>query len=277
MRVEKWHGAGNDFLVVDGRGAAAPQDWSAWARAACDRRRGVGADGLLVLEPDADLDFRMHYRNADGGEADMCGNGGRVLAAFAVGLGLGEGGRLRFRSVWGAHVARVEPSGPGHFDVALSLPDVPAPTRLAVDAPWGRALAVRVACGVPHLVVPVGETPARDIEAVDVAGWAPALRRLPELGPAGANVDFVELDAGGTLLLRTFERGVEGETLACGTGATATAAAATGLGWGKPPWRVRTRSGDLLEVAFELGPGTLTGVVLRGPAVRVFATEYEPA
>jgi diaminopimelate epimerase len=275
MRVEKWHGAGNDFLVVDGRGLAPTPEWERWTRAACDRRRGVGADGLLVLEPEADLDFRMRYRNADGSEAAMCGNGGRVLAAFATSLGLGAGGQVRFRSAWGTHAARVEPRGPGHYDVELSLPDVPTPELVVVAAPWGRARAVRVACGVPHLVLPVGETPAPGIDAVDVAGWGPALRRLSELGPAGANVDFVEPAADGVLWLRTYERGVEAETLACGTGATAAAAAAARLGWGRPPWRVRARSGDLLEVGCEPRAGALTGVVLRGPAARVFATDYE--
>src|SRR5439155_5303407 len=84
MKVEKWHGAGNDFLVIDGRALATPPDWPSWTAWACDRRRGVGADGLLILEPDPELDFRMHYRNADGGEAEMCGNGGRILDALAV-------------------------------------------------------------------------------------------------------------------------------------------------------------------------------------------------
>jgi diaminopimelate epimerase len=277
MRVEKWHGAGNDFVVADGQGTRAPADWAAWTRAACDRRRGVGADGLLVLEPDPDLDFRMHYRNADGGVAEMCGNGGRVLAAFAAERGRGQGGRVRFRSAWGVHVAQVERRGPALYHVALSLPDVPAAAPLEVPTPWGPARALRVTCGVPHLVLRVGEGPAPALEAVDVAGWGPALRRLPELGPAGANVDFVAVGADGTLHLRTYERGVEAETLACGTGATATAVAASRLGWGGPPWRVRARSGDRLEVAFVPVGDLCTGVELRGPAARVFATEFEPA
>jgi len=276
MRVEKWHGAGNDFVVVDGQGTRAPADWAAWTRAACDRRRGVGADGLLVLEPDPDLDFRMHYRNADGGVAEMCGNGGRVLAAFAVERGRGREGRVRFRSAWGTHAAQVERRGPGLYRVALSLPDVRAAAALVVPTPWGPARAALVNCGVPHLVLPVGEGPAPDLEAVDVDGWGRVLRRLPELGPAGANVDFVARGAEGALRLRTYERGVEGETLACGTGATATAVAASHLGWGQPPWRVRARSGDVLEVAFLPAGELCTGVELRGPAARVFATDFEP-
>jgi diaminopimelate epimerase len=276
MRVEKWHGAGNDFVLVDARALDPAPDWAAWARAACDRRRGVGADGLLVLEPDPEADFRMHYRNADGGEAGMCGNGGRVLAAFAVERGLGGGGRVRFRSRWGTHAAVVERRAPRLYHVALSLPDVATPQVLEVDAPWGRARAVRVSCGVPHLVVAVEDTPASGIESVDVPGWGAPLRRLAALGPEGANVDFLARAGGDELALRTYERGVEGETLACGTGATAAAAAASHLGWARSPVRVRARSGDLLEVSFRRAGDRLTEVVLAGPAARVFETEYEP-
>src|SRR5262249_29603788 len=139
-QVEKWHGAGNDFVVVDGRQGAGPPDWESWTRAACDRRRGIGADGVLVLEKHPSLDFRMHYRNADGGEADMCGNGGRVLAAFASARGLGRGGVVRFLSRWGEHEASVREVDAGRYDVTLSLPDVPEPEELELDAPWGRRL-----------------------------------------------------------------------------------------------------------------------------------------
>lgn len=276
MHVEKWHGAGNDFLVVDGRSLPHAPAWSDWTRLACDRRRGIGADGLLVLEAHPDLDFRMHYRNADGGEAEMCGNGGRVLAAFAIERGLGREGRVGFVSRWGTHEARVERVGEGSYQVELTLPDVPLPSALEIEAPWGRARAVRVSCGVPHLVVPVEDTPADGIEAVDVRGWGAPLRRLDLLGAEGANVDFLSRGAAGELGLRTFERGVEDETLACGTGATAAAAAASHFGWASSPVRLRTKSGDLLEVRFEREPDRLSQIVLCGPAVRVFETEFEP-
>jgi len=217
----------------------------------------VGADGLLVLEPDPDLDFRMHYRNADGGVAEMCGNGGRVLAAFAVERGGGREGRVRFRSAWGTHAAQVERRGPGLYQVALSLPDVRAAAALVVPTPWGPARAALVNCGVPHLVLPVGEGPAPDLEAVDVDGWGPPLRRLPELGPAGANVDFVA-------------RGADGR---CACAPTSGASrrrrwrAARGhrhggggvpLGWGSPLARARAQRG-------RAGGGVLAG---RGPVHR---------
>lgn len=290
MKVEKWHGAGNDFVVVDGRGLADPPDWESWTRAACDRRRGIGGDGVLVLEkPPAGLDFRMHYRNADGGEADMCGNGGRVLAAFAVARGLGHDGVVRFLSRWGEHEARVrgvgakvgtKPGGsppgesPRSFDVTLTLPDVPAPEALDLDAPWGRMGALFVRAGVPHLVVDRAMTLAADLDGVDIVGWGHVLRSHTRLGVPGANVDFVDRGPDGVISVRTYERGVEGETLACGTGATATASAAVHWRWGSSPVRLRTRSGDLLTVRFENADGALRNVCLQGPAVRVFATDY---
>jgi diaminopimelate epimerase len=276
MKVEKWHGAGNDFVVLDGRELRAGSvDWESWARAACDRRRGIGGDGILVLEKHpGGLDFRMHYRNADGGEADMCGNGGRVLAAFATTRGLGQGGVVRFLSRWGEHEARVRQEGEAAWDVTLTLPDVPEPEDLELDAPWGPLRGVFVRAGVPHLVVDRAQTPAANLEHVEIRAWGHALRSHTRLGVPGANVDFVERGPDGVLAVRTYERGVEGETLACGTGATATASAALRWGWGASPFRLRTRGGDLLTVTFQDSDGALRDVRLEGPAVRVFATDY---
>lgn len=281
MRVEKWHGAGNDFVVLDGRdGHGLPGDWESWTRAVCDRRRGIGADGVLVLEKHASLDFRMHYRNADGGEADMCGNGGRVLAAFATTRGLGrndpsgaKGATLvRFLSRWGEHEARVRATAADLYDVTLTLPDVPAPEAIDLDAPWGPIQALLVRAGVPHLVVDRAQTPAATLERVEIVPWGHALRSHTRLGVPGANVDFVERGPDGVISVRTYERGVEGETLACGTGATATASAAAHWGWGSSPVRLRTRGGDLLTVTFAGADGALRDVRLEGPAARVFVT-----
>jgi diaminopimelate epimerase len=225
-----------------------------------------------VLEKHPALDFRMHYRNADGGVADMCGNGGRVLASFAVARGLGRDGVVLFESGWGEHEARVAETGPGRYQVSLTLPDVPAAEDIEIDAPWGRVKALLVRAGVPHLVIDRAQTPARDLAGVDIVGWGSALRRHAKLGAKGANVDFLERGADGTIGIRTYERGVEGETLACGTGATATASAAVRWGWGTSPVQVRTQGGDLLSVSFEAAGGALRRVVLQGPAARVFET-----
>ncbi|HEV8481258.1 MAG TPA: diaminopimelate epimerase, partial [Candidatus Eisenbacteria bacterium] len=225
-------------------------------------------------------DFRMHYRNADGGEADMCGNGGRVLAAFATTRGLGRkdapGATLvRFLSRWGEHEARVRATATDLYDVTLTLPDVPAPEAIDLDAPWGPIQALLVRAGVPHLVVDRAQTPAATLERIEIVPWGHALRSHTRLGVPGANVDFVERAPDGVLAVRTYERGVEGETLACGTGATATASAAVHWAWGRSPVRLRTKGGDLLTVTFENAGGALREVTLEGPAQRVFATEYE--
>jgi len=275
MNVEKWHGAGNDFVVVDGRELASPPEWKSWTRAVCDRRRGIGADGVLVLETHPSLDFRMHYRNADGGVADMCGNGGRVLAAFAVLRGLGRDGIVRFESAWGEHEARVrEREARRRFEVWLTLPDVPAAEELEIEAPWGRVPALYVSAGVPHLVVDRARTTAKDLDAVDILGWGQSLRSHARLGSAGANVDFLERQDDGSIAVRTYERGVEGETLACGTGATASASASVRWGWGGSPVRVRTRGGDVLAVSFDASEGALHKVMLAGPAMRMFEASW---
>lgn len=254
----KMHGAGNDFVVVDRRAGAATGEIERFVVAVCDRRRGVGADGVLFLDPgEGNLDFRMRYYNRDGGEADLCGNGGRCLAAFAVARGLGEGGRVRFASPAGRHEALVSGAG-----VDLGLGDV-APPELGrafetVDGPVKGAL---VTVGVPHLVI---ESP--DVDAIDLAVFAPALRAHQTLGPEGANVDVVTVTGPASGRLRTFERGVEGETLACGTGAVATAAVLVAAGRARAPVALTVASGDILTVSFGGVDGaTLRDATLSGP------------
>jgi diaminopimelate epimerase len=273
MRLEKWHGAGNDFLVADGRRPEPAGGWSAWAARVCERRRGIGADGLLVLRANQARELSMLYWNADGSRAEMCGNGGRVLAAFAFERGLGAAGEVRFDSPWGSHRARVEREAPHRYHVHLSLPDVPAATPLRVLAPWGEAEALFVVPGVPHLVLRAEVTPARRVRDVPVAEWGGLFRRQKLPGGAGANVDFVEHEGGSRLAVRTYERGVEGETLACGTGAVAAAAAAEAWGLGDPPWEVTPWSGERLRVCFRRSSGALRDVSLSGPAVRVGTIE----
>ena len=213
----KMHGAGNDFVVIDRRYAPVIEHVAEFVIAVCDRRRGVGADGVLFLDPgDGNLDFRMRYYNRDGGEADLCGNGARCLAAFASAKGLGAAGTVRFASPAGTHEARVRGD-----EVDLSIGDVARPEAgRSFDTPGGVVEGALVTVGVPHVVI---ESP--DVDALDLAAFAPALRSHRSLGAAGANVDVVTVTGPSSGRLRTFERGVEGETLACGTGAVATAAA----------------------------------------------------
>ncbi len=270
MRVPfvKMHGAGNDFVVVDRRNLPlADRDVSAFVRTVCDRRRGVGADGVLFLEAGPDgFDFAMRYHNRDGGEAELCGNGGRCLAAFAVGHGLGRQGRVSFVSPAGAHEAHVEGDR-----VALRLGDAAAPRLgLALETPFGAVEAAYVRVGVPHLVVEVA-----DAAAVDLNVLGPVLRAHPELGAEGANVDVAQVTGADRVRLRTFERGVEGETLACGTGAAATAIALVARGRVNVPVTLDVESGDTLEVRFETVDGAARGVTLVGPVATSFEGSFD--
>ncbi|MHB8078338.1 MAG: diaminopimelate epimerase [Candidatus Krumholzibacteriia bacterium] len=261
----KMHGAGNDFVMVDGRGLPPARLDAPAIAALCDRRRGIGGDGLIIVDPDRDLDFAMSYYNADGGEADMCGNGARCAVAFARALGLAPGESCRFRTRSGPLAGRWEA---GEISVQLTPPrDLRLRLDLGATTPFPTAHAVDT--GVPHLVVPVD-----DVDAVDVARWGPLLRRHPAGGPAGANVDWVAPGAapGAPHRLRTFERGVEGETLACGTGASAAAFVLCRLGLARSPVALLTRGGDTLTITLEEaadGPR----LHLRGPAVVAFAGE----
>ncbi|HVP15666.1 MAG TPA: diaminopimelate epimerase [Terriglobales bacterium] len=263
----KMHGAANDFVVVDHRAPFLPDDPAGWVRRVCDRRRGVGADGVLLLESDPELDFAMRYLNADGSPADYCGNGARCLARFALERGLGRAGRVRFRTdagvqeAWRAaggaielHVGRVEPPG------------VEETLEAAGRSFTGRAVEV----GVPHFVTRCD----RLVEA-PVAEWGAALRRHVRFAPAGANVDFVAPRGPGRLAMRTFERGVEAETLACGSGAMASALWA-GLEGERSPVEILTAGGDSLVVSFESVEGGYD-LRLTGPAVVAFTGTWVEA
>ena len=265
MRIPftKMHGAGNDFVVVDHREPFLPAERRRLFARLCDRRRGIGADGVLLLERDREHHFAMRYHNADGGTADFCGNGARCLARFALGLGLGDAGEVRFRS--DAGVMRAREVGGGRIALAFGRVTGGDVTTLAAG---GRSFTGRrVVAGVPHLVVPVP-----DVGEVPIAAWAPPLRAHTALGPEGANVDFVTRLPDGRVAMRTWERGVEGETLACGSGAMATALWAV-LEGAEPPVTVHTRGGEDLVVELTNGPEREATLV--GPAVQVFTGDWQ--
>lgn len=263
-RFVKMHGAANDFVLLDHRAPFLPADPRALFARLCDRRRGIGADGVLVLERDAEHDFAMRYHNADGGEAEFCGNGARCIARFALDLGLGRDGAVTFRTAAGVKGARALPDG----RIALAFGAVAAGEHVRLES-GGRPFEGRhVVAGVPHFVVPVP-----DVAAVPLAEVAPPLRRHERFGPAGANVDFVAARPDGRVAMRTWERGVEGETLACGSGAIASALWAVQEAGAASPVTIRTAGGDDLVVAFAEGPaGPLA--TLTGPAVVAFTGEW---
>jgi diaminopimelate epimerase len=265
IRFTKMSGAGNDFIVVDDRDRRLGVEPEGLARAVCPRRTSVGADGLIIVgPPTGDEDFSMRYYNSDGSEADLCGNGARCAALFAHGLGFASR-VMRFSSRAGLHRAEITDAG-----VSVSMP-APAAAPSAVEVPLGdeRVGAFYVVVGVPHLVVL-----RRDVSGLDVAGDGARIRSDGAAGPSGANVDFVQVLGGGRIRVRTYERGVEAETLACGTGAVASAVVACSQGVASPPLQVETASGDTLVVHGADGADGYESLALEGPAVVVYDGVY---
>ena len=260
-------GSGNDFVMVDGRHSA-PADWSPEdIQAVCARGTGVGADGIVFVSPGSAPDaVRMIYFNSDGSHAAMCGNAALCSTRLAARLGLASPQGMTLETDAGTYQSRCAPPAPPPADerAELRLAPVEAPAavaRLATAAGEQRALLGTV--GVPHLIVQVA-----DVDDVDVAGRGRALRFDPALGPAGANVNFVSPGPeAGEWRMRTYERGVEAETLACGTGAVAAACALSEWGLGAPPLTLWTRSGRPLEIqARKTDSGAYDDVWLVGEA-----------
>ena len=263
LQFTKMNGAGNDFVMVDNRDGSRSLDRAQIGRL-CDRHRGIGGDGLIAVEgtPEA---LRMRYYNADGGEAEMCGNGARCFARFAARLLGQRDGILSFSTQAGMIAAELLPdervrlrmSEPHSLQLAHSLKV--DDTDLEVHS---------LNTGVPHAVVFV-----TDLETTPVVAHGRALRHHQRFSPAGTNANFAQVLAPGSLAIRTYERGVEDETLACGTGVVASALIYHLRSQAPSPISVKVRGGDILEVGFEQQPekGSLpVAVTLAGPADFVF-------
>ena len=262
----KMHGAGNDFVVIDDREIRFPVERDLVA-ALCAAHTGIGADGLILVREADEADFRMRYFNRDGGEAGMCGNGARCVARFARDAGI-AGDRMRFETGAGPVDAWI--AGDDRVRIGMG-PVVGIGIGLRPAGGWEKAHFAD--SGVPHAVV------FADDEAALVDGSflekAPLLRSDPLFGEAGANVDLVFVSDPSTISFRTWERGVEAETLACGTGAVASAVVAAAVGLAAPPVSCRTAGGDVLEVDFALGGDEARDVFLTGPAVAAFSGEFD--
>ena len=267
----KMNGAGNDFVVLDNRNGQTVLDALAVVRL-CDRHRGVGADGVLVVEapaPRPSADFRMRYYNADGGEAEMCGNGARCFARYAARLSGANPDLVTFQTMAGLIRARLDGE---KVRLDMSVPtDGARLGALALDGGSTFPEGYFLNTGVPHVVVPV-----QDVETVDVDPLGRSIRYHDRFAPRGTNANFIERVSPTEIILRTYERGVEGETLACGTGATASALIHAELNEvdGAGTVEVRVRSGDTLHIGFtRTGPLTFENVTLAGPADFVFGGE----
>ena len=265
LRFIKMNGAGNDFVLLDNRGGEIRLEPGQISRI-CDRHRGVGADGILLLEKAANgADFRMRYYNADGGEAEMCGNGARCFARFAHKVA-GASGRISFETPAGVigaelkgELVTLQMSEPHDLRLHISLPEVADYEAIHF-----------INSGVPHVAIPV-----KRLEDIDVRRDGALIRRHPMFAPKGTNVNFLEKRGPGSIAIRTYERGVEDETLACGTGVVASALIFSAIEKSDGPISVLVRGGSELQVGFQRKGDAFGAVTLTGPAEFVFEGTIE--
>ncbi len=256
IRFFKYQATGNDFILVDNRPGSLKLS-SEQIQQLCDRKFGVGADGLMLIEKDGSSDFNLVYYNSDGSQS-LCGNGSRAAVMFASFLGL-VNGRTRFQAFDGPHDAEIQ----NDETVRLRMNDVREVKKVGND--------FFVHTGSPHYIRVIEN--AEDFPVVETGR---SIRYSADFQPGGTNVNFVELRDANTVFVRTYERGVENETLSCGTGVTAAALAASSFGYTSPV-KIRTLGGEL-SVAFETVSGqggAFTNIFLIGPAKMVFQGELE--
>jgi diaminopimelate epimerase len=259
MQLEfyKYQGTGNDFVMIDNRSNFFPKENTQLVAHLCDRRFGIGADGLILLDNDTDTDFRMVYYNSDGNLSSMCGNGGRCLVAFAKKLNLIQN-ETTFIATDGLHYATVAEDG----IVSLQMIDV---EEIKSTSEYSF-----LNTGSPHHVQLVA-----DLEHYNVKENGAAIRYGALYGKPGSNVNFVKKIDATTFALRTYERGVEDETLACGTGATAVAIAMNAIGQTDLNTINIQVEGGKLAVSFDKNNGKYSNVFLKGPAEFVFKGTIE--
>jgi diaminopimelate epimerase len=261
VEFTKMNGAGNDFILVDNRTKAHKFTREQVVRI-CDRHRGVGADGLILLVPceSGKADWAWQFFNNDGSTGEMCGNGARCFSRFVEKL-TGAVGQLTFETIAGVITATFQGE---RVSVNLTPPtNLRLNEALALSA--GTQTIHSLNTGVPHAVLFVA-----DADKAMVSEWGPEIRRHTHFGPRGTNVNFVQVTGPNQIRVRTFERGVEGETLACGTGVSASALIASKIHHFVSPVRVRVQGGDDLEVSFREVNGGFDEVKLSGPADFVF-------
>jgi diaminopimelate epimerase len=268
LAFSKMAGGGNDFVVIDNRGGRVT-DVTELTRRICTPHLSVGADGLILVESSPRATFRMRYFNADGSRADFCANGTRCAARFAF-LNVIAPRRMTIETDAGVIGAEV---GEGNNTVTLSLPSPqnfrPArAVRVGEQTIHGSSILV----GVPHYVLFL----RRELWQQDIVPLGRAIRHHSDLQPDGANVNFVVIRDWNAIEVRTYERGVENETLSCGSGVVASVATSALYGKVKSPVSVLTRSGITLEVSFTLANGELRDVRLRGDARLVYKASLTP-
>lgn len=257
IKFYKYQGTGNDFVMIDNRQNIFPKNNTKLIEELCDRRFGIGADGLILLENDNSTDFRMVYYNSDGNESSMCGNGGRCLVAFAKKMSV-INNETTFIATDGLHHATISEKG----IVSLQMKDV---DEVNIQSDYAF-----LNTGSPHHVTLVD-----DLEHFDVATNGAKIRYSDLYGKVGSNVNFVNQINENYFAVRTYERGVEDETLSCGTGVTAVAIAMNAIGKTKADKIELDVQGGKLEVSFEKNNGIYSNVHLIGPATFVFEGEVD--
>lgn len=265
MPFTKMVASGNDFIVLDNRGKEFDRGDSSRIRRLCTRRMSIGADGLILLEDAPNHDFAMAYFNSDGFEVSMCGNGGRCIALFAHLLGIVDRD-MTFIAPAGTYRATIESLEGESADVTLSMPDpadIHPREEIRID---DESLTIgTIDTGVPHAVLRVD-----DLSKVDVRATGSRIRHHARFERHGTNVDFIEIGERGVVGVRTYERGVEDETLSCGTGAVASAIMASIWADLPGPVILKPVSGEELSVSFERTGENFSRIALQGEARVVY-------
>jgi diaminopimelate epimerase len=271
----KMAGGGNDFVVIDNR-TLRMGDAAELTRRICTRALSVGADGLILIETSVRATFRMRYYNSDGSLGEFCGNGTRCAARFAF-VNVIAGRQMTIETDAGIVSATIGDGGM----VSITLPPPYAfraerPVRVGETVIRGSSIMV----GVPHYVIYLRDDPSTSLGTSlwqqDIAPLGRAIRKHPELQPQGSNVNFVVVRADRSIEVRTYERGVEAETLSCGSGVVASAVTSALFGRVKSPVSVLTRSGTTYEVSFDQAAGGVDNVRLRGDARIIFRSALTP-
>ena len=263
----KMHGAGNDFILVDDRDRRFPDDNHNYVHQIATPKFGIGSEGVILIQPSKSADFRMRFYNPDGNEVEMCGNGARCVARLAHEIGAAPAS-MTFDTVAGTIDADV-------------LEDDRVRLTMTEPKDWSLHRTLNLAgeekiihfvnSGVPHVVIEV-----EDLESVDILKLGSAIRYHADFQPDGTNVNFIQRTGPDALAVRTYERGVENETLACGTGIVACGLVAGTLGRVQHPVRITSASGDVLAVDYEPTQNGARDVTLTGPAMHVFQGQLPP-
>jgi len=263
----KMSGAGNDFIIIDNRNQViGDEDLSGFIASVCRRKMSVGADGLILIEVSDKFDFRWRFFNSDGSQAEMCGNGARCAARFAHVTGI-AGTTLSFETEAGLVSAQIKGER-----VKVKMPD-PSDLKLAYPLKLSkRSLEISsINTGVPHAVIMVER-----VADVDVVTLGREIRLHQAFAPAGTNANFVQRGKGSAIEIRTYERGVEDETLACGTGAIASAIVSASRFNMNSPIDVKTRSGVHLTIYFDASDDQFKDIYMEGDARIIYIGELQP-